>query len=64
VEARLRVGVRFVVVDAIDDHAAGFYRAHGFKPVSDDPHRLVRKASSIAADLELASGDGDPPQPR
>ena len=54
VGAGLRVGVRFVVVDAIDDHAAGFYRAHGFKSIPVDPHRLVRKASSIAADLDTA----------
>jgi GNAT superfamily N-acetyltransferase len=58
VEAGLRVGVRFVVVDAIDDQAAGFFGAHGFKPIPNDPHRLVRKASSIAADLDMADGGG------
>ena len=44
------MGVRFVVVDAIDESAAAFYRANGFKntPV---PFRLVRKMSSIIADL-------------
>jgi len=58
VDAGLRVGVRFVVVNAIDDSATGFYRAHGFKPIPDDPHRLVRKARSIAADLDIA-GESD-----
>ena len=58
VEAGLRIGVRFILVDAIDDQAAGFYRAHGFTPVPGDPHRLVRKASSIAADLGITSEDG------
>lgn len=44
------VGMRFVVVDAIDEQAAGYYRAHGFvdTPV---PHRLVRKMSSVLADV-------------
>lgn len=60
VDAGLRIGVRFVVVDAIDDQAAGFYRAHGFKPVPHDPYRLVRKASSIAADLGATGEDRGP----
>lgn len=45
------VGVRFVVVDAIDKAATSFYQAHGFRPVPGDARRLVRKASSIATDL-------------
>lgn len=47
-----KVGIRLVVVDAIDEDAAGFYRKHGFKdtPV---PGRLVRKMSSISRDLGL-----------
>jgi hypothetical protein len=32
--------------------------AHGFKSIPVDPHRLVRKASSIAADLDTA-GEGE-----
>lgn len=48
------VGARFVVVDAIDDAAAKFYVKHGFQPVPDDPHHLVRKMSSVAGDV--ASG--------
>lgn len=51
-----QVGVRFVVVVAIDEQAAGFYRAHGFTPLPDDGHRLVRKASSIAANIADAEG--------
>jgi GNAT superfamily N-acetyltransferase len=46
------VGCRFVVVDAIDEGAAAFYQAFGFTPIPDDPHRLVRKLSDIAADLD------------
>jgi GNAT superfamily N-acetyltransferase len=46
------VGCRFVVVDAIDNGAAAFYQAYGFTPVPNEPHRLVRKVSDIATDLE------------
>ncbi|HEX5497343.1 MAG TPA: N-acetyltransferase [Mycobacteriales bacterium] len=49
--AGTHIGVRFVVVDAIDQGAAAFYRAFGFTPAPTDPHRLVRKVSAIAADL-------------
>jgi GNAT superfamily N-acetyltransferase len=43
---------RLVVVDAINPTAASFYRHHGFRPVPDNPHRLVQKMSDIAAALE------------
>ena len=49
--ASRNVTCRFVVVDALDKDAAGFYLAHGFHPVPGDPHRLVRKMSDIEADL-------------
>ncbi len=37
---------RFVVVDALDEEAAGFYVYHGFVPIPAT-NRLVRKISSI-----------------
>jgi GNAT superfamily N-acetyltransferase len=40
-------GGRLVVVDALDDAAAAFYRHYDFTPVKDDPHRLVLKVASI-----------------
>lgn len=46
------VGSRFVVVDAIDDRAAGFYAKYGFTPIpGTTPARLLRRLSAIAADL-------------
>lgn len=46
------VASRYVVVDAIDDHAAGFYAKYGFSPIPQtSPTRLVRRLSAIAADL-------------
>jgi predicted N-acetyltransferase YhbS len=53
VEAARRVGGKAVVVDAIDDAAARFYEYHEFVPIPGNPHRLVRKLSTIARALEL-----------
>jgi GNAT superfamily N-acetyltransferase len=43
---------RLVVVDAIDEQAAGFYRRWGFIDVPDNPNRLFRKVSDIRRTLE------------
>lgn len=42
---------RLVVVDAIDDQAAAFYRRWGFIDVPENPHRLFRKVSDIRNSL-------------
>lgn len=42
-------GGRLVVVDAINDHAANFYRHHDFVPVQDNPRRLVLKIATVRA---------------
>ena len=44
------VAARFVVVDAIDEHAAAFYEHHGFRRIPGTL-RLVQKVSDIAAAL-------------
>ena len=46
-------GGRLVVVDAIDDAAARFYRAHDFTPSPANPHRLLLKLSTVARALDL-----------
>jgi predicted N-acetyltransferase YhbS len=51
VAANRQAAARIVVVDAIDDNAAGFYAHHGFAAIPDDPNRLVQKMSSIEAAL-------------
>lgn len=43
---------RLVVVDAIDDRAAAFYRRWGFIDVPENPHRLFRKISDIRNSLQ------------
>ena len=40
-------GGRLVVVDALDDAAASFYRHYDFTPVKGNPYRLVLKIASI-----------------
>ncbi len=46
------VAARLVVVDAIDDQAAGFYRRWGFIDVPESPLRLFRKMADIRRSLE------------
>lgn len=38
-----RIGSRALIVDAIDDRAAQFYRRHGFRPFPTDPLRLFHR---------------------
>lgn len=47
---------RLVVVDAIDENAAQFYRRYGFIPTPEDPLRLYRRMKDIARSLQ----DGAP----
>jgi GNAT superfamily N-acetyltransferase len=41
------VGVQCVVVDAVDDSAARFYRKYGFLPFTDVPRRLFLPVATI-----------------
>lgn len=54
VEAARSAGGRLVVVDAVDERAASFYRAHDFQPSPTDPRRLIMKLSTAAHALGLA----------
>lgn len=54
VEAVKKAGGRLIVVDAIDEDAAGFYAHHGFVPAPENPRRLVMKAGDAARTLGLA----------
>ncbi len=53
-EGMQRVGGRLVVVDAIDETAAAFYRKHGFIGCPGRPDRLVVKASDVAASIGIS----------
>jgi predicted N-acetyltransferase YhbS len=52
VAANRRAAARLVVVDAVDEHAAAFYRHFGFESIPGNDLRLVQKLSSIEAALE------------
>lgn len=41
VAAADEIGIRAVLVDAINDNAAGFYRRHGFEPTTTDALTLM-----------------------
>ncbi|HZL47402.1 MAG TPA: GNAT family N-acetyltransferase [Solirubrobacteraceae bacterium] len=53
VTAARAAGGKLVVVDAIDETAASFYRTHSFQPSPADPLRLAMKLSTAARELEL-----------
>jgi ribosomal protein L14E/L6E/L27E len=54
VVAARSAGGRVAVVDAIDQNAVSFYRAHDFQPSPTDPRRLIMKLSTAARALDLA----------
>jgi GNAT superfamily N-acetyltransferase len=53
-EAARRAGGRVVVVDAIDENAAAFYRHHNFEPLPGNRHRLILRLSTAAKVLGVA----------
>jgi GNAT superfamily N-acetyltransferase len=48
------VGGRALMVNAVDEEAAGFWRRRGFLPSKDDPLVLYRSIADIAASLSEA----------
>ena len=48
-----QAGGRSIVVDAINDTAREFYQHHGFKPIPNNPLRLIMRSSDAAASLDL-----------
>ena len=51
--ARL-IGGRALLVNALDEEAATFWRRRGFQPSKDDPLMLFRSLADIAASLQAA----------
>lgn len=45
------LGGRYVIVDALDDTAASFYRHHGFEPIPGRPDRLVLATKALQQHL-------------
>lgn len=50
------IGVRAMVVHAIDEDARAFYMRHGLQPSPTDPLHLMILIKDIAAALEAATG--------
>ena len=55
--ARVTLG-RALVVHALDDQAAAFWRRRGFLPSKDEPLTLFRSLPDIAASLQSAGREG------
>lgn len=55
VEASALIGGRALIVNAVDDEAAEFWRRRGFLPSRDDPMILFRSIADIAASLAAAT---------
>ncbi len=53
IEASRIAGGKLVIVDAIDDAAAAFYRHHDFEPLPNRSDRLVMKLSTAARALDI-----------
>jgi predicted N-acetyltransferase YhbS len=51
------IGGRALVVNAIDQQAAEYWRRRGFIPAKDDPMMLMRSIDDIAASLKAAGID-------
>lgn len=46
-----QIGIRAVLVDAIDENAAAFYRRHGFEPTTTDALTLMVPLSAVRTEL-------------
>lgn len=51
------VAARLVMVDAIDDRAAAFYRCWGFIDIEENPRRLFRKIADVRRSLQAAEAE-------
>jgi len=51
IASRQGPAARVVVVDALGESAADFYRKYGFEPMPNRPLRLIQKMSAVEASL-------------
>ncbi len=54
------VAARLIVVDAIDERAAQFYRQHGFTAPLGDPLRLYRRMKEVRVSMQPAEHRANP----
>lgn len=55
VDGAALIGGRALIVNAIDEEAASFWRRRGFCASKDDPLVLFRSIADIAASLKMAA---------
>jgi predicted N-acetyltransferase YhbS len=55
-----QIGIRAVLVDAIDGNAANFYRRYGFEPATDDGLTLMVPVETIRTRFKEPSGGTAP----
>jgi GNAT superfamily N-acetyltransferase len=55
VQAGSVAAARLLIVDALDEDAAGFYRQFGFKELPEHPLRLYARLKDLAATIEAVS---------
>jgi GNAT superfamily N-acetyltransferase len=60
VEGATLIGGRALIVNAVDQEAAEFWRRRGFLPSKDDPMVLARSILDIAASLEASAPKSTP----
>ncbi len=53
VAANRQAAARLIVVDAVNEDAASFYRHFGFEPIPGNELRLFQKLSSVEAALQM-----------
>jgi predicted N-acetyltransferase YhbS len=54
-----QIGIRAVLVDAIDDRAAAFYRRYGFEPASEDGLTLMVPIAAVRSQLSRSPRPSD-----
>jgi hypothetical protein len=55
-----QIGIRAVLVDAIDGNAANFYRRYGFEPATNDGLTLMVPVSTIRTRFGEPGGETAP----
>ncbi len=48
---------RLIVVDAVDEDAAAFYRRYGFVQAPENPLRFYRRMKDVRASLDSSTGE-------
>lgn len=56
-QATEHIGIKGIMVHALDDDSAEFYAQRGFRPSKVDDHHLMISMSDVAAELSISPKD-------